>query len=260
MATALSGGILASPSSSQAWTIKEPQTAPGTPVAGLQSMSPLPKAFAPSSVILFQGDSITDGGRWTTGMDYNHIMGQDYCYIIAGKMQSEYPDANLNFVNRGVSGNTVKDLADRWQIDTIDLKPSLVSVLVGVNDAMHTLGRIAPAEAGANYRQVYEALITQTTSALPGVQFVLGQPFVLPVGARLGNFADWKAQVRAMREASESLALKYDLPYVRYGEMFDAASKRASPDHWTWDGIHPTYAGHYLMHSLWLETVMAFYG
>jgi hypothetical protein len=39
--------------------------------------------FHTNNVILFQGDSITDGGRQRTGQDYNHIMGQSYAYIIA---------------------------------------------------------------------------------------------------------------------------------------------------------------------------------
>lgn len=39
--------------------------------------------FQKDDVILFQGDSITDGGRARTGTDQNHIMGQDYAYIIS---------------------------------------------------------------------------------------------------------------------------------------------------------------------------------
>ena len=48
--------------------------------------------FHANDVILFQGDSITDGGRQRTGSDYNHIMGQDYAYILAAQLGAEYPD------------------------------------------------------------------------------------------------------------------------------------------------------------------------
>jgi lysophospholipase L1-like esterase len=222
--------------------------------------SKLPLAYTPNSTVLFQGDSITDGGRWQSGEDYNHIMGQDYCYIIAGEIMSQFPEAHLTFLNRGVSGNTVHDLLNRWQADTLQINPSLLSILVGVNDAAQTMGKLSSSDAGAQYELSYAQLIDQTLSANPKVKIVICQPFVLPVGARISNFTAWKDQVGAMQNSSEQLSVKYKLPYVRYGDMMTAACERASPDNWSWDGIHPTYAGHFLMHSLWLETVHSFYG
>ena len=84
-----------------------------------------------NDLILFQGDSITDGGRQRTGSDYNHIMGQDYAYMIAAEVGARYPERNLNFVNRGIGGNQESDLAARWQVDTLNLKPNLLSIFVG---------------------------------------------------------------------------------------------------------------------------------
>jgi len=60
-----------------------------------------------NDLILFQGDSITDGGRQRTGSDFNHIMGQDYAYMIAAQVGARYPERKLNFVNRGIGGNQV---------------------------------------------------------------------------------------------------------------------------------------------------------
>ncbi|MDQ2800134.1 MAG: GDSL-type esterase/lipase family protein, partial [Armatimonadota bacterium] len=84
--------------------------------------------------ILFQGDSITDGGRGY-GDDPNHIFGQDYAYLIAANCGGHFPDKNWTFLNRGISGNKVTDLAGRWQGDALSLKPDILSILVGVNDA-----------------------------------------------------------------------------------------------------------------------------
>jgi hypothetical protein len=81
-----------------------------SPLRGDDSMP----IFHKNDVILFQGDSITDGGRQRDGNDFNHIMGQDYGYIIAAQIGLQFPDRNLNFLNRGIGGNTVKDLAGRW--------------------------------------------------------------------------------------------------------------------------------------------------
>ena len=87
----------------------------------------------PHDVILFQGDSITDGGRQRTGSDFNHIMGQDYAYILAAQIGAQSPERELVFLNRGISGNRVPDLEARWQEDTIALHPQLLSILIGVN-------------------------------------------------------------------------------------------------------------------------------
>ncbi|MGN6504345.1 MAG: hypothetical protein ACTHM6_02160 [Tepidisphaeraceae bacterium] len=69
--------------------------------------------FPVRSTILFQGDSITDGNRGRS-LDPNHILGHSYVFIIAAKCGAEAPDRAYNFLNRGISGNTVADLAKRW--------------------------------------------------------------------------------------------------------------------------------------------------
>ena len=64
-------------------------------------------AFAPGARILFQGDSITDGNRGRSA-DPNHILGHGYAFIIAAKYGAAFAALNLDFMNRGVSGNTVR--------------------------------------------------------------------------------------------------------------------------------------------------------
>ena len=84
--------------------------------------------------ILFQGDSITDGARGRND-DLNHILGHGYAYIIASKLGYELAENRPLFLNRGISGNRVSDLYARWNEDTFSLKPDLISILIGVNDA-----------------------------------------------------------------------------------------------------------------------------
>ena len=88
---------------------------------------------------LFQGDSITDGNR-SRDNDWNHVMGHGYQYIIASKLWYENPKKGLHFFNRGISGDKVTDLARRWQQDTLDVKPNLLSILIGINDASASIG------------------------------------------------------------------------------------------------------------------------
>jgi lysophospholipase L1-like esterase len=227
-----------------------------SPIAAhAQNTMPEPLPFlGPHAVILFQGDSITDGGRWRTGMDYNHIMGQDYGYMIAAQIGYESPQRDLDFINRGIGGDQVRDLAARWQRDTLDFHPQLLSILVGVND---TIEDGAKAETVEQYKTTYDTLLAQTLAALPGVHIVLGEPFMMPVGKYKADYATWMAQLQQRQAVVAALAAKYHLPEILYQNAFTAALQRAPADHWSWDGIHPTYAGQGMMVHEWLKTVAA---
>lgn len=209
-------------------------------------------AFQPGNRILFQGDSITHGGR---GGDPNHFMGHGYQYIIAAKYGAQYPERKLVFLNRGVSGDTVAKLQARWKADTLDLKPDLLSILIGVND----FGRGVPTE---QYEAAYDHLLAETTAALPKVRLVLCEPFGLPAGHH-GDMQKWdssKTELAKRRASVSKLAAKYHAPVVHFQKVFDDACQRAPADYWIWDGVHPTYSGHQLMADAWVRTVNEYWG
>jgi lysophospholipase L1-like esterase len=214
-----------------------------------------PLAFLPTGgTILFQGDSITDGGRQRTGLDYNHIMGQDYGYILAAEIGASEPARNFDFVNRGDSGDRVPDLAARWQADTLALRPDLLSILVGVNDFLGTGDR---AETAEQFGVAYDQLLSRTIAALPNTKIVLGEPFLMPVGKYKAAYASERLEMKKRQAIVARLGAKYHLPIIPYQQIFDNAMKEAPADHWSWDGVHPTYAGHGLMVQAWLKTVDA---
>jgi lysophospholipase L1-like esterase len=201
-------------------------------------------AFPPGGRILFQGDSITDGNRGRSA-DPNHILGHGYVFIIAARQGAAFPEAKLDFINRGVSGNTVLDLAKRWQPDTLDLKPDVLSILIGVNDN----GKGVPLD---QYEQVYDQLISEAKTANPRLKLVLGEPFVKPTGK-----IDEGIQKR--QEIVARLAQKHGAALVHYQRVFDEAVKRAPADYWIWDNVHPTYRGHQLMADEWERVVREFW-
>lgn len=202
--------------------------------------------------MLFQGDSITDGNRGRTA-DPNHILGHGYVFVIASKYGAAYPERKLTFLNRGVSGNTVANLAARWQADTLDLKPDVLSILIGIND----LDKSVTAE---QFGQQYDQLLADTVRALPNVRLVLGEPF----GARVGKFDNdqWDARLAELKKRQAivaTLAEKYHAALVHYQRAFDEAMRRAPADYWIWDGVHPTYSGHQIMAEEWIRTVNEFW-
>ncbi len=222
---------------------------------GLLSVRPLRadpvlSALRPNATVVFIGDSITDGGRAMKGNDYNHTMGQSYAYILAATLGEKLAERNLTFINRGVSGNRILDLQARWKTDVLDLKPQVLSILVGVNDVFWSKG-----ETLAQFEEVYDQLLQQTIAALPGVKIVLGEPFLLPVGRYKDGYDAKRAEVHERQIVVARLAAKYKLPLIRYQQAFDDACRRAPADHWSWDGVHPHYAGHGLMAEEWVKVV-----
>jgi lysophospholipase L1-like esterase len=203
--------------------------------------------------ILFQGDSITDGNR-TRDNDWNHIMGHGYQYIIASKLWFEQPERRFHFINRGISGNKVSDLAARWQTDTLDLKPDVLSILVGVNDANEAV-KDNPKYSKESYKAGYRELLDRTKQSNPNVKFVICEPFLLPVGAVKNNWQRWSAEVNVRQEVAKDLAKEFNTVFVPFQAAFNNALKSAPAAYWIWDGIHPMPGGHELMAREWLKVV-----
>lgn len=206
-----------------------------------------------SFTILFQGDSITDGNRGRTE-DPNHIMGHGYAFSIASRVGADHPDRHLEFINKGISGNTVPDLSARWQQDALELKPDLISILVGVNDVLFRL-RNGPISQPSNVEEEYKKMLTRTREALPDCLLVLGEPFVLPVGMVKENETQWTTEVRQCQHIVKKLADEFNAVFVGYQKVFSDACKKAPAAYWIWDGIHPTVAGHELMTREWMRVV-----
>ena len=181
----------------------------GLPACGVQ---PIP-AFSSGARILFQGDSITDGNRGRSA-DPNHILGHGYVFLTAARHGAAFPEAKLEFINRGVSGDTVLDLQKRWQADTSILKPDLLSILIGVNDH----GKGVPLE---QFEQVYDQLLSAAKAANPKLKLVLGEPFVKPGGSL-------DEDIRRRQEIVARLARNHGAALVHFQRVFDEAAKKGS--------------------------------
>ncbi|MEZ6055287.1 MAG: SGNH/GDSL hydrolase family protein [Planctomycetaceae bacterium] len=211
--------------------------------------------FRKGSRLLFQGDSITDMKWGRNEQDRNHYLGHSYVFLIAARLGVDMPEAQLDFYNRGMSGHTVADLRGRWQKDAIDMKPDLLSILIGINDVGRNLDGVDVTQWETDYRFLLDA----SRKANPDLRLVLLEPFVLSSG-RLANaeaFHQWREQVERLRPIVATLAADYNAVHVKTQEVFDTAAKRVSADHWIWDGVHPLPQGHELIARAWLEAVSA---
>jgi lysophospholipase L1-like esterase len=210
-----------------------------------------PKAPAKGSVILFQGDSITDAGRKKDIPDANNskALGNGYAALAAGELLGAYPEAELKIYNRGISGNKIPDLAGRWQADCLDLKPDILSILIGVNDLWHTFAFGNKYKATVeDYEKGYRELLAQTLKALPDTRIVICEAFTTRTSDDFKPLAQYAA-------VSRKLAEEFKLSFVPFQSVFDNALKAAPAEFWLWDGIHPSVSGHALMCQAWREAV-----
>jgi lysophospholipase L1-like esterase len=207
------------------------------------------------ATILFQGDSITDARRDRKSEGNENqpgMLGQGYPFHIAGQLLAEYPERKLRIFNRGISGNKVPDLAARWQKDCLDLKPTLLSILIGVNDLWHKLNGKYDGTP-ETYREGFSALLKQTKESLPEVTLVICEPFVTRCGAVNDS---WFPEFETRRAIASEVAKEAGAIWVPFYEKFNELIVTSTePAYWAGDGVHPTHAGHALMAKVWRETV-----
>ena len=208
--------------------------------------------FARGDTILFQGDSITDTSRSRETADQANTqsaLGGGYAWLAASGLLIGRPEDDLSIYNRGISGNRVPDLEQRWEQDCLALKPDVLSILIGVNDIWHAREGNFEGDAGT-YERAYDALVARTRSALPDVELVICEPFVLECGS---VDSTWFPDFDAYRAAAKRIAHNHSATWVAFQDMFDKAIRYAPPEHWAGDGVHPSAAGAALMAQTWLR-------
>ncbi len=220
--------------------------------SGVGSYSYRLPAFNKGSRLLFQGDSITDMNWGRNQSDRNHYLGHSYVYLIAARLGVDMPEAELDIYNRGMSGHTVADLRKRWQKDAIDMKPDVLSILIGTND----VGKEVRAD---DFESDYRFILEASRASNPDLRLVLLDPFVLRSG-KLKDEEAWTSRRNAidnLRLVVARLAKNYDAVHIRMQDIFDAAADNVTPEHWIWDGVHPLPQGHELIARNWLQETSA---
>lgn len=227
---------------------------PGIVSAAISAEKAKKVTLKKEAVVLFQGDSITDAGRKRDSDQPNTgaTLGGGYALMAASGLLLRNADKNLKIYNKGISGNKVFQLAERWDIDCLAIKPDVLSILVGVNDFWHTLNGNYKGTV-QTYREDYDKLLARTKEQLPDVQLIIGEPFAV-AGVKAVD-EKWYPAFDEYRAAARALADKYQAIFIPYQAVFDKAQKSAAGAYWTGDGVHPSVAGAQLMAEAWLQCV-----
>lgn len=210
--------------------------------------------FGKNNVVLFQGDSITDAGREKKKELPNNprSFGSGYAFLAASSLLNALPEKNLGLYNRGISGNKVFQLADRWQKDCLDLKPNVLSILIGVNDYWHMRNGRYDGTVEV-YESDYRKLLKDTKEALPDVHLIICEPFYLTNTSAVDE--SWVKPMKQYQAAAQKLTEEFDTIWVPFQKVFDEAIKYAPAVYWAHDGVHPSMAGAQLMAEAWLKAV-----
>lgn len=214
------------------------------------------------ATVLMQGDSITDAGRKRENQDMANdkdMLGKGYASLIAYHLLTAHKDKELKIYNRGISGNKVPDLDKRWQKDCLELKPDVLSIMIGVNDYWHTVAFGSKYDGTVeDYKTGFNALLKRTKESLPDVQLVICEPFVVRDAERTTR-ADWFPEFSERQAVAKETAAAYDAVWVPFQTMFDdAVAAGTSNKHWSGDAIHVNANGAALMAMRWLsETGLA---
>lgn len=197
--------------------------------------------------LIFIGDSITEHGRF---QDEEGI-GSGYVRLIHDYLQVNYPEKQLHILNKGISGNEVTHLRDRWETDVIQEQADFVSISIGINDAWAQIkqGHFSEKHVEA-FTQIYEQLLIDTLNETKA-QIILMEPTIITIEKHVDGNKYLQAYVEAVRQLNK----KYPSTLVKLYEPFQSYDKEHTAHQLTSDGIHMTTKGSTLLASKWLQTI-----
>ncbi|WP_163194976.1 SGNH/GDSL hydrolase family protein [Clostridium thermarum] len=206
-----------------------------------------------NSKLVMIGDSITDAGRnYNVGEGWQDSFGYGYVNLVNGLILSTYPEKKIRIVNKGISGNTIRDLKARWKEDVLDLKPDWLSIMIGINDVWrhYDTPLILENRVGEDeFRKNYEELVSSIRPQLKGL--VIMSPYIIEP-----NKSDvMRAHIDRYGQIAKEVAEEYGAIFVDTQKAFDDFCKVYYSAALSLDRIHPNTTGHMIIAKAFLSMV-----
>ena len=183
--------------------------------------------------ILFQGDSLTECNRDKSNPD---DLGNGYVAVASRLIAEAFPETAFTFVNRGVSGDRTWNLLERWQEDTIDVQPDIMTLMIGVNDTWRRYDMDDPTSVEdyeKNLRTLLDDVKANTTAKI-----LMIEPFMVHDDEDLWR-EDFYLKINAFRRVAKA----YADAYLPMDGLIAMMCVEKEPSHWSADGIHLIEAG-----------------
>jgi lysophospholipase L1-like esterase len=208
--------------------------------------------------LIMIGDSITDCGRSKpAGEGLFDPYGSGYVNMVKSFLDACHPDLAIRTINKGLSGNTVRNLKARWQDDVLDLNPDWLSIMIGINDVWRHFDSPKQKEEHVGleeYERTLEELVRLTRPKLKGL--VLMTPYFIEP-----NRDDaMRQQMDRYGECVIRLAKKYNAVLVETQVAFDRMLEHMHPMALAWDRVHPNTSGHAVIAKAFLRAVGCDFG
>lgn len=196
------------------------------------------------------GDSITDAGR-ARPVGEGSGLGGGYPAQVNALLGATYPDRKIRVLNTGISGNTVRNLAARWQKDVLDLKPDWLSIMIGTNDVWRQFQGTSNPDSvfPEEYERTYRELILKTKPSVKGI--VLLTPFYIesdrtkPMRARMDEYG------KLVRKLARETGCRFGDTQAAYNKALESLPYTALAG----DRVHPTPTGHMILSRVFLKAV-----
>ena len=203
--------------------------------------------FEKGQRIVFIGDSITDAGRRALTPPY----GSGYMSLVQAFVTARYPELDLEWENRGIGGDTVRHLKERWDDDVIALQPDWLSIKIGINDVWRRYSQRPHAAVSEHeYEQTLRALIQRAVDDT-GCQLIIAEPYVIEKDPADPQLID----TTRMGQIARTLAEEFGAINVRTQEAFDTVLEHSEATDWADDRIHPNLAGHAVIAQAFLRAI-----
>ena len=197
--------------------------------------------------ILFQGDSITDAGR---NRKLLHGLA-GYPKKTAQKLFLKDGFFKYDFYNRGVSGDRTWDLLNRYQADFVDMKPDVVTVMIGINDVWRKYDSNDPTTP-----EQYEENLTKLLTDLKrdtGAKIIVLSPYLTPDPN--GKHDEMRADVDIFIEKAEAVAKKYADAFINTDIPMNKGVGEHSARMISHDGVHPAPKGQKILARLLADKI-----
>ena len=190
--------------------------------------------------MLFIGDSITDCGRRVEAAP----LGDGYVRLFAELTTAAHPERMIRYVNKGIGGNRVTDLRDRWTDDVVYHRPDKLSIKIGINDLHSVLNDDPDAVPPARFEEVYRAVLERTRRELD-CPIVLITPFYISVETTADSFRRRVLDLLpAYLDVVERMSAEFGTRLVRLHDVFREQLKYRDSETFCPEPVHPNGAGH----------------
>ena len=191
-----------------------------------------------NSRVLFFGDSITDikfNRRFNKTLKGKQV----YALNVGAAVKQSCPKAEVFY--RGIASDRTYHLYDRLTKDCINLKPNIIIMLIGVNDAWE---HYVPEEYPPLRRPMephMNEIYRRIKAELDDVQILFMLPFLIDTVESKYPFHKVLDEYRAKLN---DMALDNGAEIIDLQAVFNDVQRTVEPKLLATDGVHPTNLGH----------------